>query len=43
MIEEDISKINSYEEIKDALKRHPELETIRDVKTNWMSLSQTKI
>ena len=38
MIEEDISKINSYEEIKDALKRHPELETIRDVKTNWMSL-----
>lgn len=38
MIDEDISKINSYSDVIEALKRHPELKTVHDVIVNWKSL-----
>lgn len=38
MINEDISNINNYDDLKEALKRHPELKTIKDIKINWLPL-----
>ena len=38
MINEDISAVESFDDVVSILEKHPELETINDIKTQWPSL-----